>query len=166
MRSAKSIISEKRISKGFSIAEIIFAVTIFTTVLTAIVGSSYLLYNGFARVKSNAVKQQKMAKFLENLAEDVYSVDIYPRYAGEEFVFEESLIQFTVQGLPVEYRAEEEHLVISRGKDETEYDFIKEFTVKYYDSNDFETMDDEYPHYCVLNFTFYNKKKVSLTVKL
>lgn len=166
MRSAISTILKKRIKKGSSIVEVAITVTVFTIVFTAIVGSTYLLYNGFNRVKSNAVRLQEMGKFLETVTADVYSIDIYPRYAGEEFVFEEKLIGFTVMGSPVEYSEEEGSFKIKRGKDKVKYDFIDKFSVKYYDDNDFEIMEDEFPHYCIMSFTFYNKKTVSLTVKL
>lgn len=166
MRLAKSTILKKRIKRGFSIVEVAFTVTVFTLVFSAIVGSGYLLYNGFNRVKSNAVRLQEMGKFLETVTADVYSVDIYPRYAGEQFVFEEKLLAFTVMGSPVEYSEEGGSFKIKRGKERVEYKFIENFSVKYFDDNDFEIMEDEFPHYCVMSFTFYNKKTVSITVKL
>lgn len=166
MRLAKSTILKKRINKGFSIVEVAFTVTVFTIVFSAIVGSGYLLYNGFNRVKSNAVRLQEMGKFLETVTADVYSIDIYPRYAGKEFTFEEKLLGFTVKGSPVEYSEDGGSFKITRGKDKVEYEFIEKFDVKYFDDSDFEIMEDELPHYCVMSFTFYNKKTVSITVKL
>lgn len=166
MRLVKSTTWRKRTKKGFSIAEIIFAVTAMTIVLTSMVGTMFLLHNGFERVKWNASRLMEMGAFLEEVTQDVYSIDTYPRYAGLDFEFTENRLNFTVMGTPVEYGMEEGVFKIKRGKKTKSYDFIKEFKVKYFDENDFETMEGEYPYYCVMSFTFNGKQTRSVTVKL
>ncbi|MCK4797607.1 MAG: prepilin-type N-terminal cleavage/methylation domain-containing protein [Spirochaetes bacterium] len=167
MKYLKNTISMK-MSNGFSLIEMVISISVTTLLFTSIMGASFALYRGFIRAKENSVKIEKMSRFYEMLFLDVLNPDIFPHHPSDQYVLEEKSIVFFANGGNVEYKYIDDGLLcIQRDKEAKHFSFIKDFNIKYYDKNEFEIFDiKEFPCYCEMKFIFYDKKEISIEMRL
>jgi prepilin-type N-terminal cleavage/methylation domain-containing protein len=172
----KSIISGK--NNGFSLVETIITVSISAFLIAAVAGSVIMLYTGFNKINRNAARISEISKITSVISDDVLNPDLFPHHpfknTGDEtddcYLFKKNEIVFFAGGGKVEYKYSDnttDRLVIKKNNKVYKFNAVKDFSIKYYDRKDFEVIgDNEYPHYCTFNITFYDGKKSLIKMKL
>ena len=193
MNCQKNIISSN--NNGFSLVEVILAISIGTFILIIIVSGIFILHKGLSKAKDEAVLIFDISKFAEMVINDTLNPDLFPHHpykssdqAGKDseeddndsYIFNKESIVFFANGSRVEYKFtksgdNKNEFTIIRGEekdnkeDEPIY-FIKDFNIGYYDKKDFEIIDfnneEDFPFYCKLNFKFYDNKTLTIDMKL
>jgi prepilin-type N-terminal cleavage/methylation domain-containing protein len=165
MKPRRSIIL-KKINKGFSLVEMIAVIAISTFFIVLIVGITFGLYNGFNKARNNAVEIKGKSDLLKIVSMDVLSPDIYPHHPAKEYSFTETSITFFSNGGKITYSKTDEGFVIGRNKTERKYRGIKDFKVKYYTIDNVMVLDESFPSYCEMIFTFDKKNEYTVSMKL
>ncbi len=179
MKLFKNIILNK-INHGYSLIELVIAITIGTLILTTIFTGVFVLRKGFSRVKNESVRIDSIAKFASVIIKDAFNPDLFPHHPFEDsidntddaYFLKQDHIVFFANGGKVEYKYSDvtsDGLIIIRGEDEYKYPFIKDLNIKYYDKKGFEIIGvsiNDFPDTCLMDFTFYDNKKRSIKMKL
>lgn len=178
MKFLKNIILKK--NNGYSLIELIIAITIGTFILLAVLTGAFVLRKGFDRTKKESVRIDDIAKFANIIINDTLNPDLFPHhpFQGTEdntddfYVLESNHITFFANGGKVEYKlsdATSDGLIITRDEKENKFSFIKDFNIQYFDRKGFEIISvnsNDNPDSCLMNFTFYDNKKRSIKMKL
>jgi prepilin-type N-terminal cleavage/methylation domain-containing protein len=179
MKSYKSILL-KKINNGYSLIELIVAIAIGTLILSTILIGAFTLRNGFIRVKKESVTIYDISKFANIIIKDGLNPDLHPHHplltsedsTDDGYVLKDNQIIFFANLEKIEYKLSDvtsDGLIIIRGEDVSNYPFIKDFNINYYDKKGFEIIGvdiNDFPDCCLLNFTFYDKKTRSIKMKL
>ena len=75
-------------NNGYSLIEMVIAISIATLLITSIVGGVFILHRGFIRTEENAVVIEKMAKFFELLSGNVLNPDIHPHHPIDQYILQ------------------------------------------------------------------------------
>lgn len=174
----KNIISS--LNRAFTLTEIIIASSIATFLIVIMVGIVIMLYSGFKKLNDNSIKIYNISHFTEIVSNDVLNPDLFPHHplkpvkdqSTDCYDFKNNDITFFSDNGKVEYKYSDEtsdkkaFIIIKKNK-KYKFPIIKSFTINYFDSKDFGTTDlTVFPYYCVLNFTFYDNRKVSMKMRL
>lgn len=181
--------------KGFSLVELVIAISVSTILITSLVASLFLLQRGFERAGLKSELINKKSKFFEIISYDVLNPDVFPRHimnsdeTSDSFIFEEKSITFFTNHNKVNYNYTDNKFAINReyvgldivsldvtsdssdkmeeNEDVLEYDFIKDFEVTYFDKDGKNVvLDDEIPYYCVIKFIMDDNKEILLEMRL
>lgn len=157
----------RNMNKGFSFSEVIITIAVSSLLMTSMIASLFFLIAGLTRVEERSVKLAKISEFFDIICSDVLSPDIYPHRQLEDYTFEEDAITFYANGGEVEYSFLDGVFQISKKEFNDTYDIIKEFSISYFDKDEFEVTDEEeMPYYCELKFKTSDNKEVILKMRL
>lgn len=166
MKFQKNIILNK-INNGFSLIEMVMAVSIATLLMASIITAAFILHRGFLQTKSNAIKIDKMAYLSKEIALDVLNPDTFPHHPQDQYELNNNSIAFFAKGTKVIYKYENDIFEITRDEKITNYEFIKDFNIKYYDIDGYEYFEvEEFPYKCILYFVFSDNKELSIEMRL
>lgn len=170
-----------KLNYGYSLIEIILSISIASIIIVLFVGITFYLYRGFGKVESNSVKLKKIGQFLDIITFDSLNIDAYPRRPKDHYTFKENEIVFYSGGRRVNYSFVEDFNIkiesaydlssdvsndIDKMKKSYTFNFIKDFYVKYYDRDGLLLLNEETSYYCELYFTFNDKTKKILKMRL
>jgi len=168
MKFQKDIILKKSlICNGFTIAELVIAVSISTFLIVMIVGMLFILHRGLAISEKNSISIKDMAKCFELIMNDVYNPDIYPHQPREKYLLEEKHITFYAQEKKVDYSFSGNILTVARDEESSQYKFFKDFFIIYYDKDDLKVATEyDYPYYCEMHFVFKDNTERIIEMRL
>jgi hypothetical protein len=177
-RYLKNIISS--LNKGFSLVEIIIASSIATFLIVTIVGIVMMLNSAFQKLNNSALNIFNISRLTGLVSNDILNPDLFPHHmlnpvaeqSTDCYVLKNNEITFFADHGKVEYKISDstsdlKTFTITKKDEKYRFRLLKSFNINYYDSRDFETKDlTNFPSYCILNFTFYDNRKVSMKMKL
>ena len=167
MKFLKNIISlANKLKRGFSLMEIIIAVSASTALILFIVGFIFFMNNGFARLEKKSVNLEKKSYLLKTIALDILNCDTFPHHFVEDYSFSDNNIIFFANRGKVEYDFKDGKFILKRAGRQKEYDFIKAFEIKYFDNNGYMLSENSKPEYCEMNITFTDDAKSAFTLRL
>jgi prepilin-type N-terminal cleavage/methylation domain-containing protein len=154
------------LNKGFSLAEIIIAITVSSVFVVFIVASTFFLYRSLNRSQEKSEKISRMAEFIKTVSIDVYNSDIFPHHQVKDYSYNSNSIVFFANGKKVQYDFSEGTFYVTKNEDKKEFKFISDFKISYYDRDGLMVFEDGLPYYCEMVFVFYDKKEVKLDMRM
>ena len=165
MNCQKNIISSN--DSGFSLVEVILAISIGTFILIIIVSGIFILHKGLSKAKDEAVLIYDISKFAEMVINDTLNPDLFPHHPykptgqaskdsedddNDSYIFTKDSIVFFANGSRVEYKFtksddNKNEFTIIRGEEENAEDAEKKD-------------DNDGPIYFIKDFSidYYDKK--------
>lgn len=159
----KNILS-KKINKGFSLLEITLILTISSFFILSIIFSMLFIHFSLIRAKNDSININEMSTFIDIISFDILNADLHPHRPVKDYEFLSNKIVFYSNAKKVCYEYKNNNFVITKDDKSFKFNFIKKFSINYYDTNGYKTIIDItkesaiLPYYCEITVGFNDNK--------
>jgi prepilin-type N-terminal cleavage/methylation domain-containing protein len=151
---------------GFTLLELAIAVSVATMLLTGVVGTAYVLHTGLIRNENHSEIIKSSADLTQILVMDTLNPNTHPRHPEEAYSFSPAGITFFANGGRVTYSFKNDRFSIQRAESTVSCPMVSGFSVTCFDESGFESPAETFPHSCEMEFTFIDKKTLTLSMRL